>query len=351
MCFLKYVLLTIAVLIVVVIILDLLPVAPSYKRENPWRKAEGKAPLVIPHGGAKHLYPENTIYSYEMLSRDGYDVFEVDLCLTADDQLITHHDIDILGTTGIPGVNVIDKTYQELLQLNFGVNFVSIDQGAPYADLADHLAKGLVPATLSYLFENFPEKLYILEIKDTAANSGEEVFARAVDVLIQTIEEYNMQDRVIMASFDDNVVSYFRERTEEQIMTGSGMFRSIVFTVMSTLKVDFFFKPVDAALFLPIRDEIKEPHLSTVKRVPGFLRNKFFVYDAEEDKFYTAVAKKGIVRDAHRHNMAVSYWTVNDEETMRQLIEMNVDGIITDRPDLLMEVLKDMGYGAKAVRQ
>jgi glycerophosphoryl diester phosphodiesterase len=121
-------------------------------------------------------------------------------------------------------------------------------------------------------------KKNLLEIKDTAANSGEEVFARAVDVLIQTIEEYNMQDRVSMVSFDDNVVSYFRERTEEQIMTGSGMFRSIVFTVMSTLKVDFFFKPVDAALFLPIRDEIKEPHLSTVRRVPGFLRNNFFVY-------------------------------------------------------------------------
>ncbi len=82
-------------------------------------------------------------------------------------------------------------------------------------------------STLKVIKERRSIRSYILEIKDTVNNSGEEVFSRAVDVLIQTIEEYNMQDRVIMASFDDKVVNYFRERSDEEIMTGSGMFEDM----------------------------------------------------------------------------------------------------------------------------
>ena len=47
---------------------------------------------------------------------------------------------------------------------------------------------------------------------------------------------------------------------------------------------------------------------------------------------------------SHRHNMAVNFWTVNDEADMRRLIEPGADGIITDSPDLLLDVLADMGW-------
>ena len=329
--------------IVALSILNSLPVAPAYKHDNQWRIAAGDRPLIIPHGGAKKLYPENTIYSYEMIDKEGYDVFEIDLCLTADNKLITHHDIDILRTTGYEG-KIIDKTYEELKQYNFAQNFINLDGEHPFKDIDDHIDRGFIPATLDYLFEAYPEEFYILEIKDTTDNSGEEVFIHAVDTLIDLIEEHNMNDKVIVASFDDKVIEYFKEATDKKIMTGSGLTKSIIFTVLSTLKVDFFYKPTDAALMLPIKDDIKEPFLNTVKKIPAFLRNKFFSYDEEEDKYYTDVAKKGIIKDAHRHNMAVFFWTVNDKETMRELIEMDVDGIITDRPDLMKELLVEMGY-------
>ncbi|MFA7529377.1 MAG: glycerophosphodiester phosphodiesterase family protein, partial [Bacilli bacterium] len=47
---------------------------------------------------------------------------------------------------------------------------------------------------------------------------------------------------------------------------------------------------------------------------------------------------------AHRRNIAVQYWTVNDEDTMRKLIKAGADAIMTDDPDVLCEVLIDMGY-------
>ncbi len=344
MKFIKIFLVVLVVIFVVLSVLNALPVAPAYSHDNTWRIGEGDRPLIVPHGGAKELYPENTIYSFEMLDKEGYDVFEIDLCLTADNKLITHHDMDILYTTGYEGIDVIDKTYEELMQYNFAQNFINLDGEQPYKDIEDHVERGLIPATLDYLFETYPEELYILEIKDTVESSGEEVFTRAVDVLIELIEEHNMQDKVIMASFDDKVVEYFKERTDNEIMTASGLNRSIIFAVLSTFKIDFFFKPTDAAMMLPIKQEIEEPFLGMVEKIPGFLRDLMFSYDETEDKYYTDVAREGIINDIHRHNMAVFFWTVNDEETMRELIEMNVDGIITDRPDLMKELLVEMGY-------
>ena len=325
-------------------LLNALPVAPGFSGDNIWRVEEGGRPMIIPHGGAKELYPENTVYSYEMLYQKEYDVFEIDLCLTADNRLITHHDIDIYSTTGQEGVRIIDKKYEELLEYNFARNFVNLEGEKPYTNVSDHVEKGLIPANLESLFEKYPDMLYILEIKDTVDNSGEEVFIVAVDVLIDLIIDYNMQDKVIMASFDDEVVYYFRERSDNRLMTGSGLTKSTIFVALSMLNLDFFYKPKDAALMLPIKDEIREPFLSTVKRVPAFLRNYLFYYDDEDGKYYTDVAREGIVNDAHRHNMAIFYWTVNDKETMRKLINMNVDGIITDRPDIMRELLEEMGF-------
>lgn len=56
------------------------------------------------------------------------------------------------------------------------------------------------------------------------------------------------------------------------------------------------------------------------------------------------LARKRVINSAHKHNMAIHYWTINDKEDMRLLIEKGADGIITDRPDILNELLDEMGY-------
>ena len=50
--------------------------------------------------------------------------------------------------------------------------------------------------------------------------------------------------------------------------------------------------------------------------------------------------KKGIIKRAHKRNIAVQYWTINDEETMRDLVKLGSDAIMTDDPVLLREVLE-----------
>lgn len=51
-----------------------------------------------------------------------------------------------------------------------------------------------------------------------------------------------------------------------------------------------------------------------------------------------------IIPPAHRRNMAVQYWAINDNKEMKRLIEIGADGLMTDRPDLIKEVLVEMGY-------
>jgi glycerophosphoryl diester phosphodiesterase len=63
----------------------------------------------------------------------------------------------------------------------------------------------------------------------------------------------------------------------------------------------------------------------------------------ENGVYYTELIQKTLIDDLSRHNMASIYWTVNDIEEMKQLIALDVDGIITDRPDLLEQVLLELG--------
>ena len=56
------------------------------------------------------------------------------------------------------------------------------------------------------------------------------------------------------------------------------------------------------------------------------------------------LASKRVINSAHRRNMAVHYWTINDKEEMKHLVELGADGLITDRPDLMKEVLREMGF-------
>ncbi len=341
-----YVVAGIAALWLIILLLNILPWAPGYPGVNPMRIEAGQRPHIVPHGGAKELYPENTLLSYRRMQENGWNTFEVDLCLTADGQLITHHDLSIERTSGIPGVLVRDMSYAELSAINFGVNFTDPGGRMPYADeqtLSPELRRLLGPARLADLFENYPENYYILELKDTVDASGAANAEAAVLELIRLIETYGMQDRVVVSSFDDDVTSDFRERTGGSIPTGAATMDTLIFSVLSALNLDFFIAPAYSAVMLPVRDIIYPNERAIIERLPRGLRNKLSSYDEASDTLYTNLANRRMVRDAHRKNLAVYYWTVNDRETMEFLINMGVDGIITDRPDILSDLLDEMG--------
>ncbi|HAA14768.1 MAG TPA: glycerophosphodiester phosphodiesterase [Cytophagales bacterium] len=269
---------------------------------NPWIIQEGERPWIIAHGGAKDLWPENTMMAMRGSADLGVDVLEMDIGMTADEILVLQHDATIDRLSDGTGA-VIDFTFEELLEYNFGANFEALDGTYPYQDT-------LIPIpTLEEIFLEFPDYYMVVEIK----NSGEDGL-RAAELLHDLIVEYQMQDRVLMASFHDEVVEHFLTLMENDPMVSTPRQGATRFIVISKLRLSAFHRPKAIATQLPL-EEI------------GIRLNT-----------------KRVVNSAHRHNMAIHYWTINEKETMRELLELGADGLITDRPDLMMEVLQEMGF-------
>lgn len=323
------------IIVLIFTILAVLPFARKYNKKNEWRNHDQV--LIIPHGGAKELYPENTIYAFEETAK--YDVFEVDLTLTKDDILITHHDLDLRMHLGddYKSTLVREKTYDEILNLfkqedyPFARNFTKPDGSEPYLNLDndDEKLKKMVPATLEHMFKTYNNKRFILELKDTEVK---EDFVKAVEVLIDLVDKYEMDDKIIVSSFSDDVIKEFKANSS--IHTSTATKATFKFVLLSAFNLDFFHKPKDAALIIPIHQKVSKSQANIIKFLP--VKNKFM-----KNKDTTNLAQKGIIRNAKRHNMAVIYWTINDEDEMRLLIELGVDGIVTDRPDLLEQILKE----------
>lgn len=341
----KKVLLLLLFLVVVGVFLEIIPTAPQYKGTNPWIVGAGNRPLIIPHGGAKALYPENTIYAYQEIAKAGYDVLEVDLSLTKDNKLISMHDQSIKRFTNVDLI-VRDHMYADLLNYNYAMNFKAEDGSYPYKDLqtTDELYDLMRPALLSDLFSEYSNHKFILEIKDTVENSGEETFKQAVEELIEVIKTHHMEDKVLVSSFDDQVIDYFKDQSKGSIMTSTAQDEVLDFVMLNLLRLNFFYSPTDGALVLPITQKMSDGQVDMIKKLPPFLRNQAAIYDEDSGNYYSNIVNDRMVRDAHRHNMAVIYWTVNDEEDMKRLIKLGVDGIITDRPDQLKLVLEELGY-------
>ncbi|HEY8363991.1 MAG TPA: glycerophosphodiester phosphodiesterase family protein [Haloplasmataceae bacterium] len=332
----------ILVILAVIVFLEIIPVAPKYKGENPWLIKEGEKPLIIPHGGAKTTYPENTIYAFKKLVEAGYDVFEVDLVLTKDNILITHHDTNLVNTTK-ESLLINNLTYDEIVNKYINSDFAEKfkDYNGQVIENVELYEREIVPATLEYLFQTYSTKRFILEIKDTIINSGNELYKEAVDILLDLITTYNMEDKVIVSSFDDQVMKYFKQKSQGLIFTATASQKSAKFVILSLLRLDFFYNPQDVALILPYNEKLKPTHMDLMEKVPGFIKKELTTY--KDGVYYTNLAKKYIINDAHRHNMAIYYWTVNDKIEIKKLIEMGVDGIITDRPDLVIEVFNELG--------
>ena len=337
---LKIVLIVLFFIVATFMILEYSPRALQYGHENGWKTDD--RPLIIPHGGAKVLYPENTIYSFKQTEM--YDAFEIDLTLTKDDVLMTHHDLDLGLDLGESYQETLVRSlpYNEIIDLikdndyPFVRNFEDINGDKPYENITDPLILSeLVPAKLEDIFQLYPNKKYILEIKDTEIEND---FKKAITLLIELIEDYELEENVIVSSFSDEVIEAFQK--ESSIHTSTAWGGTLKFVLLSAFNVDFFYRPKQAALIIPVYQELGESYAKYIKLLPSPIKDSFIKKGTSN---MTDLGQKGIIEDAKRHNMATIYWTINDEETMLRLIELGVDGIITDRPDILYNIYIEQG--------
>ena len=292
----RVVTIAITILIIVVVLTIIMPDAP----QNAYY-GDTDRPFVIAHQGGDGVWPGDTLFAFEKAVEIGADVLEMDAHITQDGHIVLMHDEEVDRTTNGTGL-IEDLTLAELKQLDAAYQWSNDDDKTfPYRGQEIQ-----VPA-LDELFQKFPQMRYVVEIKLTQNPIHKP--------LCDLIRKHSMQDKVMVASFHDEAMQNFRAACPEVATSAS---RGEVTTFVLLGKVFL------SGLVIPQYESIQPP------------------YEPAESKNIPIMTKR-FIREDHAKNIAVEPWTVNDPELMKQYIEWGVDGIITDRPDLMVEVLEEMG--------
>ncbi len=319
-----------AVIIIFLIVINVLPPKQNVEN-NPFVVKKGNLPMIAAHRGGGDNNPENTMLAFrEAVNTIGVDIIESDLYLTKDGYLVYNHDsyidetCDVNGDISLEEVEALcenkenrhyisDMTLEELEQYNFGYYFEDENGKRIYKDETDLEGKGLQIATVDKLFEEFyesnPDLLFIVEIKN-----NEDLGYKACEILYQTLEQYpGYMDQIVVRTFHDEIEEELKTKYPE-LLRGAPTGTAAKFILTHFLGVNFFDNSDFACLQIPMS------------------------YDLGIE---LKLDNQGIIDRAHRRNIAVQYWTINDEEEMKRLIELGCDCIMTDNPELLNQVLEE----------
>ena len=262
-------------------------------------------------GGAKEG-PSSTMHAMRKAVAAGADALELDVHMTADRVLVVCHDSTVDRTTGASGA-IAQMTYDQLQQLDNAYWWVPgsvVDHDAP-ADAYVFRGRGPDDAefripTVVEVLEAFPATFLNFDIKQTAPQ-----VAPYEAELARVLMEHGRIEDVIVASFNDAATEEFSNHAP-QIATSYG-----------TAGTADFFRAIRAGDPPP-----ETPHVAL--QVPRAFGN-------------TVIVDEAFVAAAHANGVAVHVWTIDDDDEMRQLVELGVDGVMTDRPTALEAVLTELG--------
>ena len=164
-------------------------------------------PLVIAHQGGDGIRPGDTMVAFEHAVQIGADVLEMDAHITGDGQIVLMHDERVDRTTDGTGL-IEDMTLEDLRQLDAAYQW-SNDGGKTFP----YRGQGIQVPTLEELFQKFPAMRYVIEIKLTRNPIDQP--------LCDLIRGYNMQGRVMIASFHDEAMQGFRATCPEVATSAS----------------------------------------------------------------------------------------------------------------------------------
>ena len=191
----------------------------TYDTSNPHIVFENGVKISAHRAGGS-LAPEETLRAFKTcVEATDYNVeiLEFDLHITKDGHLVLLHDHTINRTSnatehfGEDDIHVMDKTLEELKELNCGENFCDLNGESPFKglrgdDIPDDVRILALEELLDYLQEVGADLDFIIEIKD-----GGEDGERAMDILYDTLVRYNIVERTIVGTFQDNVTKYIDE--------------------------------------------------------------------------------------------------------------------------------------------
>lgn len=240
------------------------------------------APRVFAHRGLAIEAPENTLLAFAKAIAAGSHYIETDVHASHDAVAVVAHDPDLVRVAGRP-VRVEHLTFSELRRVDLGA-------GQSFSSLAEAL-------------DAFPETRFNIDIKSDAA----------VGPTVEAIRAAGAFERVLVTSFSER-----RRRAALAELPG----------VVSSASARRF-----AAALVGGK-------VGLSPAVRRSLRGLVAV-QVPERALGMRVTSVGMLRRLHAAGVEVHVWTVNDPGRMRELLELGVDGIVTDRADLALEVVRD----------
>ncbi|HKX74518.1 MAG TPA: glycerophosphodiester phosphodiesterase [Acidimicrobiia bacterium] len=257
---------------------------------GPW--SQTASPLGIAHRGSRLLWPENTLVAFAGAKDSGLSWFETDVRVTRDGELVCFHDGRLERTTDGRGF-LATTTWAEVSALDAGYHHRH-ESGYTFR------GRGVSVPRFTDVLAAHPEAGLVVDLK---AEGTEAPLARH-------LAEAGREDRVIVGSFSESRLARFRHLTEGRVATSAGP-GAIIRAILSQGRGSF----------------------------GRLLEGPARVFQVPVTWYGVPVVTPSFVRRVHAAGKQVQVWTVNHPEEMKRLVDLGVDGIITDRPDLLAPLL------------
>ena len=253
-----------------------------------YQRRRGDDFTVIAHRGASAYYPENTLASFEGAIALGADMVEFDVQLTSDKEVVVFHDEKISRCSDGRG-RIADYTLADLKKLDIGSWFGKDFRGARVPTLQEVLdiCKGRIAVNI--------------EIKKEAV--GKTFFGGVEEKCLKIVERSGMKDHAVYSSFDPRAVMHLKE-------------------IDSTAAVAVLFE----------------------KKIYGARLPSNIVDSLGADAFNCAASELNAkwLSDVRSKKIPVNIYTVNDARNMKKYLRAGVNGIFTNKPDVLLKALTDI---------
>ena len=269
--------------------------------------------IAFAHQGGSFEGPSSTIGAIAHALEVGASAVELDVHATKDRRLVVCHDATVDRTTNHHGA-IASLTLGELGEMDNAYWWIDGDVVTPGRAPEEYLLRGRAPkdrryaiATLEEVAVSFPGVLLNLDIKGT--NPFVEPYE---ELLADELRRLEIADSVIVASFHDDAIQRFRALAPNVATSGA-----------TNETVTFYFSHLDGAAVVPPVAALQVPP-------------RFGDVDVVTESFVAA---------AHDAGVAVHVWTINEPEEMARLLELGVDGIVSDRPTVLAGLLAERDCG------
>lgn len=259
-------------------------------------------PRVFGHRGAAGIAPENTLVSFRKALEEGAGYIELDVHESRDGEIVVIHDDTVDRTTDGAG-QVGELSTGALRRLDAGYRF-TIDGGRSYP----YRGRGVRIPTLQEFFESCPGVPTVIEVKVLGI--------AGIETLLHRIEAAGMASRVLLASYEDGVMAALRKA---------------IVTRSPAIATSHSFGEIRALL----------DWLWKGRRGEAPIRGQALQIPCEYEGL--PLVTESSVELAHSMGLEVHVWTINEKSEMRRLLDLGVDGIVTDFPARMHELAREKG--------